>query len=212
MAKINGIIQQRTCEIVIDKIGIILAEEIANQYELSEEEALNADVWALRNTPISEDDLPCILVSFLEINADRTSVQEAKGDNRISIECFARNRVELNRLMGVVWSILSDPQYKHLDLPAGTISGLPKVTKIQFQERYEYDANSIAIGRLIFEFSAPETFQLIDRPLYNGGTTVVRLWESDKGYLWGIAPENEFISEEGTAFISEEGQLFISEN
>ena len=59
---ISGIIPPQQFEIIRNKIGLILFEEIGNQFVLTADEKINAKIFVERFIPFDKTDFPCINV------------------------------------------------------------------------------------------------------------------------------------------------------
>lgn len=62
MAQINTIIPVQNFELIRDRIALILATEINNQFVLSGNEDINCYVWLERSTPFDKIENPIINV------------------------------------------------------------------------------------------------------------------------------------------------------
>ena len=62
MAQIYNIIPVQNFELIRDRIALILATEVNNQFVLSGNEDINCDVWLERSTPFDKIENPTINV------------------------------------------------------------------------------------------------------------------------------------------------------
>ena len=197
MSKINGIIPPQSYELVRDRIGEILTIELANQYLLTSDEALNASVFVERFIPFDKTDLPAISVSYSRGDMDNQDVKHADHSATYFIDCFqsaksstseqgdALSKVKLHRLIGVCRAIIQNPIYNTLDFDAPFIM-FRQITSLEIADAGKQDAVSVTMGRLTLNVRIPENTQLIDAIEAGGYDTQVKLYETDKGYKYII--------------------------
>lgn len=216
MAKINGLIPEQNFEKIRDRIGQILAIEIANQYTISGDAQYNPTIWVERTTPFDKTELPAINVRLNSIDFDNEDVRSSDANTSWYIDCYTNSEysddgdgdklamVNLQRILGIVRAILKNPQYKTLDF-APPFLCTTKISRLFIGEVNTSDALSSVVGRIEFSVRVPENVQLLDVvPLMSAYTTVY-MGETDKGYRW------EFVEGDIDIFILENGDYFISE-
>lgn len=197
MSLINGIIPQQSFELVRDRIGQILALEIANQFTLTSNSDFDLDVWVERFVPFDKEELPTINVSlatggftghtqkstdgtytyFIDVFTKAISTDDEKGDQMAS--------VKLQRLLGMCRAILENPRYKTLGFDPPSIFNR-HCESISIAEPGKQDATSSVMGRLAFSVKVLETVELIDPVLIGRSDTRVKLYETDKGYFYAF--------------------------
>ncbi|HLW10685.1 MAG TPA: hypothetical protein VKX35_09815 [Fermentimonas sp.] len=135
-AKIGYNIPTQKFELFRDVIGLIIKEELANQYTLTSDPIYNADVYIERFVPYNAStELPAVNISFKEIEYTESSVDYNFGENLYAIEITTKahesadNRadflssVKAHKLIGAISYILSSIEYRTLGLPPGTVMG-----------------------------------------------------------------------------------------
>jgi hypothetical protein len=200
MSVIDVIIPSQSFEIIRNRIGEILADEIANQFDLTDDEDLDASQWIERFVTYDLSELPAINVMMAEGTYSGQTVIQQDGTYRFYIDVYVQAKsgpddpgdqkamVKLQRLLGVCRAILEDPKYKTLGypVPSGFIMN-KHIDSIQIQNpnQKEHDALNTAMGRIILSVKAPEVPGGF-APIYliKEFLTSVRLMETDKGYLW----------------------------
>lgn len=200
MSVITEVIPPQSFEVVRDRIGRILADEILNQYTTSGNHDLNALNWIERFIPFDNTELPSVNVMLAEGTYSGQTVVQVDGTYRYYIDCYVNAKTDaltpgdskamskLHRLMGVCRAIIEDARYKTLGFatPDGFIMNR-HIESIQFREpnQKEHDMMSSAMGRIILSVKMPE---------YPGGfvqptnatsfRTTVKLNGTEKGYMW----------------------------
>jgi hypothetical protein len=193
MSKITSIIPQQSFEIIRDRIGLILADEIAGQYTLTSNDDINATVWVERKTLFDKTDCPAINVSFSNGNYDNKNARSVDGSYTYNIDIYtsakntsstnADNTASVNnmRLLGIVRAILENPIYRTLDYSPPILCHT-EVRQIGIPEMDMIDANTTCISRLVFFVIIPETVALLTALQLSGSDTVMKLSLTDKGY------------------------------
>lgn len=205
MAQINQEIGPQAFEIVLIRIGEILANELANQFQLFETPELeNLEVWVNRYVPFDKSEMPAVNIS---VDNGQYSGQTAKGTDdglytyNIDVFTNAKGRADdyqgdeggdqlaiakRNKIMGIIRAILRNPAFNTLgyDAPPGFVMGIPHVNSILFAEPNTEDTARNVMGRVVFEVKLPETTSLLEPDLLYGYETVVKLEFTEKGYKW----------------------------
>jgi hypothetical protein len=202
MSIINTVIPQQSFELVHNRIGAILYDEIRNQFQLSGNYDLQkVKIFKERFVNYNQAELPALNV-FLERgeynnqnpgHADgiyRYVIEgamkakakgNAEGDNRGD----TRSMVKLQRLLGICRSILEDPKYYTLAFAKPFIMS-SHVENIYFGKTVEEDGSHVARGAITLVVRMPESNALIYPNLIKGYDTMVNLFLTDQGYLWSI--------------------------
>lgn len=211
MAQINGIIPQQSYELALNAIGSILTSEILGQYQQSGDETLNATVWKERVIPFdAKTEMPAINVKLGDGEYSNKDQVLADGEYRFYIVGYVRSvngltgqadkqsSLTLQRILGICRAILENPVYNNLDLDRPFVKGT-RVGSLKLGVTDEtLGAENIVCGYLEFIVKVPEFVTLISPlPLLNS-VTQVKLYETDKGYLWGAD------SADGSLFINED--------
>jgi hypothetical protein len=196
MSKITTLIPTQAFEVIRDRIGEILADEILNQFNvITQNKELNAKVWVERFMKFDHAELPAVNVMLAKgLYSSQTAVQ-ADGTYSYNIDVYQRSESDsekdgdsraitlLHRLLGVCRGILEHPEYMTLGFAR------PFIMSRHFKDIAIADPNpenleSIVMGRLTFEVKAPETYNIKGYPLIAGYETSVKLELTDKGFLY----------------------------
>ena len=193
---ITGIIPPQQFEIIRDKIGLILYEEIKNQFALTTDQNLNVKTFVERFVPFDKTDFPCLNIIFSGGQYGNKNVKTVDGTYSFYVDVYtsAQSNVtatgdkeasfRLHKLLGICRAILENPQYRNLGFTNGQI-GNATVSDISIQQpNNSQDGTSSIMGRLTFNVRALECTQLLDAVLVNSTKTEVKLNLTDKGYLY----------------------------
>lgn len=200
-ALISTVIPPQSFEIVRDRIGRILADEILNQFQISYNPDLRAKVWNERFIPFDKTETPAINVGVLEGSYDGQTVIQSDGTYKFYIDCYfssksdsntsgdTRAMLKLQRLLGVCRAIIEDSRYKTLGFstPPGFVMHR-RITSMQIENprQKEHDAESNVMGRLTLEVKLPEYPSPVTGVNWAMSNTQVSLQDSGKGYVWAI--------------------------
>lgn len=192
---IQGIIPNQSFELVRDRIGEILANELLNQYGLTSIDEMNADVWIERFIPFNHTEFPLVNVSFDGGSYDNQTQEQSDGTYKYNIDVFVNSKTEdtdsgdktaminLQKLMGICRSILENSIYKKLSFDSPFIMNR-HIESIQIADPGKQEATSSVMGRLVMSVRVPETSELVIPRTLNSFQTMVKLEETDLGYLY----------------------------
>jgi len=192
---LTGIIPQQSFELVRDRIGSILGTEVLNQFTLSANSALDADIWIERFVPFGHEELPAINVNFDSGNFSSHDQVQADGGYRFNIDCYSSAKtssskdgdslaiINLHRLIGVCRAILENSVYKTLGFNAPFVMNR-HIESMQIADPGKQDAASTVMGRLVMNVRLPETTELLSPTDLNSYYTTVKLEETENGYLY----------------------------
>jgi hypothetical protein len=196
-AKITALIPAQRYETVRDRIGTILALELANQFTLSDdEEVLNAIVWSERVVPFDATDMPCVNVMLGQGDYSNKHQGQVDGTYVYYIDCYTaapnddtvmgdkRAALDVQRLGGVIRAILENPIYKTLDFAAPLITAVAINSLAMAVPQNVKDATNAQQLRLELQVTVPEITALTDPALLAGNDTTVILEETELGYRW----------------------------
>jgi hypothetical protein len=196
MSKIVGIIPPQAFEIVRDRIGEILADEINNQYTVATDQPkLNATVWVERFFQFDQTELPAINIMLNDGSYDgQTNIQadgtytynidvHIKAKSRAGEKGDKRSMLNLHKLLGAIRAILDDPQYVTLGF-ANPFVMKRHVKKIAIADPNGNDTEAVVMGRLTFEVKVPEKYNLKVPQVIPTYNTTVKIAETDKGYFY----------------------------
>lgn len=199
MSKINTIIPAQGFEVARNRIGEIIADELANQSTLSANPAINATVYLERFVPFDKTELPAVNVTlsqgsyankkapdgvatynyFVDIYCASKSNDSNTGDKRASFN--------MQRIAGIVRYILNDPQYRTLLFAPPFIT---RVSVLDFNIKEPStggaDGSNIIMGRLNIEVLVVESQDLLIALILDGQNTSIKLEESDSGFFYQI--------------------------
>lgn len=198
MAIITEPILTQNFEIVANRIGEILKEEISNQQDL-QGFTEDVEVFLERMEPFDKSEDVMISVSFRENDLDSYNVQDAQGNCMYFIDLFttglgigdeppsinAKNK--LFRYLGLIRYILSSGKIPTLGFPRGFIGGkyIKKVVidtdYSNFGNHSNYDGAFIRFARFVFVVRVNEKQELWDGIALNGNGTVFNYQNTPKG-------------------------------
>lgn len=196
MALLNEQIPVQQFEVIRDRIGEILKDEIDNQFALFNNPDLKTDVYVERFVPFSHTDLSVINVRFVSGIYDIVTVKQSDGTYDFFIDVYANGKTtatedadpkalkKLQRLVGVVRAILENPVYTTLGWAPPSIESTSIKSIDVADPKNNQDTASNVFSRLVFTVRVPETTQLKTAPVIAGFETKVKLGLTDKGYLW----------------------------
>jgi len=199
-AVISSVIPPQSFEVVRDRIGRILAEEIQNQFQISYNADLkNVKVWMERFIPFDKSEMPAVCVGLLDGAYAGQTIIQSDGTYRYYIDCYFASKTDVNtkgdtkamlkvqRLLGICRAILEDTRYKTLgfQVPNGFVM-YRRITSIQIEDpkQKEFDANHSVMGRLTFEVKLPEYPSPVSGNPWAISHTTVALHETNDGYVW----------------------------
>lgn len=201
MASINSVIPPQGFEIVRDRIGRIIADELDNQFQISYDNNLRVSNWVERFIPFDGGkELPAVNVSLAEGNFDWQTQIQSIGTYRYFIDCYVNARrndddmdspgdvlanVNLQRLMGIVRAIVENPIYMTLGFAKPFIMNRHfESIQIQNPDQKKFDLENCVMGRLMLSVRIPETTPLKTPANAAGFDTRILLAETMKGYQW----------------------------
>jgi hypothetical protein len=189
-------------ELVRDRIGAILYDELFRQYAFSYEDWMNIKrVYLGRYFNINESELNCINVGIARGDLDGHTVLQA--DNTVqywidvhvgaksseNVDGGALAVARMHRLVAICRQILEHSDYKTLAFPPPFVM-YRRVMQMLFNPPETKDAYSVVVGRLVLHVKVPEE-NGVHIPIDIGSyKTVVKMHESERGYLYFGPPEN----------------------
>jgi hypothetical protein len=190
---ITEIIPLQNFEIIKDRLGVILFEELMNQKKL-QCKGIDIDVSIERQEPY--DKAEDVVVNISQNNIAYNSIDERNSQGNISfnIDVYASGnatiekdgntitRVKLDMILGWIRYILSSTKYQTLAFPKGLIGGT-YVDSIQYDDNYgSQDGAFIRMARLQFSVRASEIQEMWNGLEFTGNDTVIKLDNGTKGY------------------------------
>jgi len=139
-------------ELVRNRIGIILAEEIYNQLDKTNSD-LDLGIFIERTIPIDDSEEAVINVSVADVNYQDHNLISMQGSYNFFIDVYATQinspeRVQM--LLNYIRYILSNQRYRTLDFRPGFIGGT-YVNSFEIKtDLIAQDSSFVRISRLIF--------------------------------------------------------------
>lgn len=204
MPKINEAIPPRSFELIRDRIGEILADELDNQFLYTYEPALeNIKVWVERTRPFDKLELPAIVVSLQEGKFENKHQGYADGENTFNIDIYTNSKstvaergdhdsvIMAQWLAGLIWTILESPTYNTLGFSQPMI-GRTMVEGLMMADRHQLelfrihndDAQYTSVCRLLFTVCANEQASFVGVVLLDGFETKIRLSNTEAGWVY----------------------------
>lgn len=195
MTLINGIIPSQGFELVRDRIGEILAEEMCGQFDLTGDEDLNVTVYIERSVRFDNTDMPCVNVYLqpsdytsqyqgfsdgeyifhIDVHTNGDSNEDGLGDAIAIVKC--------HKILGKCRAILENPVYKTLGFTSPFIHRRV-ITSIGMVKPESNDSYHHAMGKLIMMVKLTEDVALLETNLVGSYETSVKLSTTDKGYVF----------------------------
>lgn len=198
MSKITTLIGRQAYELIRNRIGEILIDELAAQTTLGNQYT-SVDVTVEGLNVVNTTETSVVKISLADGEFSNEHAGASDGVYLFNIDCFCKAKssagVEGNykaaektqALMGIIRYILKDPQYRTLGFTAGFIGGCT-VQSIKIGEAEQKDLFNVVGGRLVFKVKALETNGLLNATLMNNYHTSVILGTSAQGYTYNTNP------------------------
>jgi len=198
MSKITTLIGRQAYELIRNRIGEILIDELAAQTTLGNQYT-SAEVTVEGLNVVDTTETSVVKISLADGEFSNEHAGASDGVYLFNIDCFCKAKssagVEGNykaaektqALMGIIRYILKDPQYRTLGFTAGFIGGCT-VQSIKIGEAEQKDLFNVVGGRLVFKVKALETNGLLNATLMNNYHTSVILGTSAQGYTYNTNP------------------------
>ncbi len=196
MPQITDPIPAQAFEVIRNRIGEILIDELENQVDKFYKLELDATVFIERFVPFDKTAVPAVNVSLARGDYDIQTAINSDGTYRFNIDCYhkapstvAENgdsfaMFKLQTLIGACRAILESPKYITLGFAAPFIEHR-EAENIQIAPPVDAkDGSSIVMGRLSFIVRVPENNDIITPKLIAGFDTQVKLGLTDKGYIY----------------------------
>jgi hypothetical protein len=192
-------IEERSFEKIRDRVGLILAAELANQYNLTYDELFDCAVYVQRTRPVQPEECPMINVSVDSGTYDNQTAIDSDGTFRVLIHVFTRAEStgavqgdvlaskEAQRLAGVCQAILSNPRYVTLLFNRPFIMR-SKIDSFGAGVIDKGEATNLAVVETVLTVKAAENERGSDATALEEISTMVQLYNSDNGYLYSGTP------------------------
>lgn len=190
---IENIIPRQGFEIVLEKIAVILFEELTRQKSL---QTLGDDFGVYIERQTAYDKNEGIVISVGMDGADYVGKNQfdVQGNTTYFIDLYTtgdetlvttgdnNSRFLTLKWLGMMRSILSSTKYKTLGFQPGLIGGT-MVEKIQNQLSYgNGDANFIKFARITFSVRIQENQEMWTSIELQGNDTTIKINETEKGF------------------------------
>jgi hypothetical protein len=198
MAVIPHLITAQAFEIVRDRIGAILADELESQVTAyGNYYAEVTDVWVERFIKIDKTEVPCINVTLAQGELNAQSQLQSDGIYTFNVDCYHGSpatdtedgdtlaMVKLQRLLGICRAILEDSRYKTLGFAAPFVMNR-HVSNVGVATPGKEDADNTVFGRLQVVVRVPENTDALTPALLAAYETQVKLALTDKGYRYEV--------------------------
>jgi hypothetical protein len=197
MVRINIEIPQQAFELVRERIGLILKEEISNQV-LYYRPDIDAAIWMERSTAFNDSELqegPQVNVSMDRGSYDNKDVNGVDGSYTYNIDVYAQSKttsaawgdynanIIVQKLLGICRYILDNPVYKTLAFTPPFIERV-NVGEIRMATPGNLDADNVRMGRLTLNVRVAENEALLTANAIAGYESSVKLYETEKGYVF----------------------------
>jgi len=187
-------------EIIRDRIGEILADELVKQFTLHADPERNPDVHIERLGAFDKTELPAANVLYARSDFGGNTAIDSDGKNQYHVDVYtnakatagergdSKSMQRVSRILGIFRAILESPHYLTLGFaaPPGFIMRT-KVLSIEIQDPKDNpDSKNTSMGRLTIQVDAVETVEQIQPRDAEGYDTQVKLEETDKGFVYVI--------------------------
>lgn len=197
MPLIVNVIPPQGFEIVRDRIGEILFDEISSQVAKSYNTDIDAQVYVERSNQIDKTELPLINISLSTGSYDNKNQGNVNGTYTFDIDAYTHAKTtedesgdvlaafKLQKILGVCRAILENPVYKTLGYTPGFIirTGCSDIN-IAIPGAGKLDTLNTLMGRLSFTVVLIESTELIVPALITGYDTSIKMVLTNQGYKY----------------------------
>ena len=201
MPKIDYLIPPQNFEIVRQRIGEIIADELSHQVVLDTDSGadINARVWMERAQAFSHTEMPAINVLLAKSGYDNGDANVDDGTYTFEIDVYACAKADadsrgdflaalkMQRMCGIVRTIFTDQAYRTLGFAPPYIERV-SVVGMNFPDPLPVqDTLNVVMGRVTLTVRVNEDGKAKDPELIGSYTTQIKLETTNKGYyLKGI--------------------------
>jgi hypothetical protein len=196
MSVITTLLPQQNFELIRDRIGAILSDELSNQSMLHGNNAdINPTVFIERTVAFNHSEMPALNVMLARGTYDGQTVKQSDGTYLFNVDVYHKSKsssgkkgdseavFKLHRLLGLVRAILEHELYKTLGFTPPFIMSR-KVLDLTVADPESTDAGSTAMGRVVFQVKVIENNPASVPSLIAGYDTEVKLELTDKGFMY----------------------------
>lgn len=190
---INHIIPQQGYELIRDRVGNILKDELANQFTTFGVTQAKAIVVTEGLSVVDNTEMSKIIISLSEGTYDNQHIGCATAPYRFNIDVFCKSKssvtgegselaaFKLHRLIGICRAILADPLYYTLGFTPGFIER-SLVVGIKIGESDPKDMLNTIGGRLTLDVQVTEDAAMSIGVLVGGLNSKITIEETTKNY------------------------------
>ncbi len=201
---IEGLIQRRGFELVRDRIGQILVSEFENQLSISDQlPDSDADklpfiepiTYVERFRRIDSNEVsvkPLVNVMNSTGDYDSKSMADSDAEHTYFIDAYLTKKgvdgskalFNLQRLLGLIRGVLSNPEYRTLLFPPGLIQSV-RCNNIAIRQPEQETTDNAVMGRVNFvvKFTQDENLKTPEQWV-DSAITNVTLGETSEGYIY----------------------------
>jgi hypothetical protein len=204
-------IPQQNFEKIRDRIGLIIYQELENQWSEFGDEDLEAPlpnpdisttpesikVYVDRVIPIGEEECPVINVLLNGASYQVENRYRANGANTFFIDVYTKAQsedasdwdtlanIKLQKIIGKIAFILRHSFYQTLGFAPGFIGGT-NILNIQIADARDpnMNLNGCVMGRITFEVKATEDVTPVATRDMTGFYSTIKLYNTNKGFLF----------------------------
>lgn len=186
MAKINYILDERSYIVIRDRIATILIDELRNQFAMTYDETLDAQIYVDRSRAVNPQETPLVNITLPEGSYDNQTVIKSDGTFTYEIDCYysqgysdgnggdVASRFNATKLMSACQAILENPIYIKLDFDGPFIMS-SHVTNFQVGTIDREDATSIAVATFNLVVKATQSEPVGVGVLIAGSNTIANI-------------------------------------
>lgn len=171
-------------EIVRNQIGIILAEEIYNQLDISGND-MHLGIFLERTIPIDNSEEAVINISVANVDYQDHNLVSMQGSYNFFIDVYAvqiDSPYKVQTLLNYIRYILSNQRYRTLDFTPGFIGGT-YVNSFEIETKLlAQDSDFTRISRLMFNVRIMESENMNVGENFYLNETNYKICESELGY------------------------------
>lgn len=204
--QLNSSIPSQKFEIIRDRIGEILAVELANQWALNNAYPKVQKVWIERFIPFDSTlEFPAVNVNLEKGDYENVTQRRAPGTYIYNIDVYTNAAatsnedgsinwgdsaalLQMSKIAGMIRTILSSPAYQTLAFDGGFIAQKMVLRFVVATKDKIRDSLSSVIGRLQLMVIAGEDAQLQTSVPLQLANTTIKLDESDQGFYIQAIP------------------------
>ena len=199
MAKITEIIGTQSFELIRERLGFILADELSNQAAMTYNEDLDATVYIERFVAVSHSECPVVNVSLAKGDFDNYTQINHHGSYMFNVDIYTAKPSTTNedgdylstianhKLAGVCKAIILNPIYYILDFAPGFIEHRSVIDLNIGKPDRTPETDSLVMSRFTVLVKCKEDLNVINNIVtLLGSETGVRIGLTDKGYAYGV--------------------------